>query len=59
MKLQEVKEIAKGKGIKAVGMKKADLIKTIQRSEGNIDCYNTGMSLNCGQDACLWRQDCA
>jgi hypothetical protein len=58
MKMEEVKEIAKGLGIKPGKMKKSDLIQEIQRAEGNEDCYNTGRADSCGQDSCAWREDC-
>ena len=58
MKMQEVREIAKKMGIKTANMKKADIIKAIQLAEGNIDCYDSGKSAECGQDNCLWREDC-
>ncbi len=58
MKLQEVKVIAKNKGIKPTNMKKADLIRAIQRSEGNQDCFNDTEAKECDQTNCLWREDC-
>lgn len=58
MKLAEIKEIAKQRGIAAGRMKKRDLVRAIQKSEGSIECYYTGKSGFCGQDACLWRKDC-
>jgi hypothetical protein len=58
MKIQEVREIAKQRDIRTANMKKVDIIRTIQREEGNSDCYNTGYSDHCGQDACCWRDDC-
>ncbi len=58
MKMQEIKEIAKQRGVKAGNLKKADLIKAIQRMEGNADCYAEGKAAACGQDQCLWRDDC-
>jgi len=58
MKMQEVREIAKKMGIKTANMKKADVIRAIQLAEGNIDCYDSGKSAECGQDNCLWREDC-
>lgn len=40
MTLKQVKEIAKGKGVKVGNMKKKDdIIRTIQRAEGNLDCF--------------------
>ena len=59
MKVQEVREIAKQRGIKApAAVKKADLIRSVQQAEGNEACYDTGKAAVCGQDACLWREDC-
>lgn len=58
MKIQEIKEIAKERGVKVGTMKKADLVKAIQRAEGNEDCFAAGKAATCGQDQCLWREDC-
>lgn len=58
MTLVELKEIAKQHNIKAGKMKKADLIRAIQSAEGNEQCFDTGKSAQCGQEECLWRDDC-
>lgn len=58
MKIQEIKKIAKTKGIKATNMKKTELILTIQRAESNFDCYGSAVSGFCDQFNCLWREDC-
>lgn len=59
MKLQEIKAIAKSKGMKDVNMKKDELIRAIQRHEGNQDCFgNNERAKNCGQKDCTWRKDC-
>jgi len=58
MKLAEVKQIAKDRGLQVRNLKKADLIRSIQLSEGNNDCYNTDSAESCGQGSCLWRDDC-
>jgi len=58
MKLDEVKKIAAELGIKAGKLRKADLIQQIQQAEGNDQCYATGKSAVCGQEDCLWRDDC-
>lgn len=58
MTLKQIKEIAKGKGIKAGNMKKEDVIRAIQRDEGNFDCFGTAVSRECDQLDCLWREDC-
>jgi hypothetical protein len=59
MKMQELREIAKKRGIKTANMKKTDIIRAIQRDESNADCYNTGNADKCGQMECLWKADCA
>jgi len=58
MKLDEIKAIAKEKGIKPGRMKKVELVRAIQEVEGNYTCFETGQVNSCGQDACLWREDC-
>lgn len=58
MKLEAVKQIAKQRGLQLKNMKKADLIRSIQQDEGNSPCYNTDTSGTCGQECCLWRDDC-
>ncbi len=58
MKLQEIKAIAKSRGLKNVNFKKADLIRVIQKSEGNQDCFGSIKSNACGEINCLWREDC-
>jgi hypothetical protein len=39
-------------------MRKADLIRAIQRAEGNFDCYGTATEEECDQEECLWREEC-
>ncbi len=58
MKLREIKAIAKAKGIKADDLKKPELIRAIQRAEGNFDCYGSATSGFCDQPNCMWRKDC-
>lgn len=58
MKLDEVKKIAVQHGIKVGRQRKAELIQQIQQAEGNDPCYATGKSDVCGQEQCLWREDC-
>ncbi len=59
MKLDEIKEIAKRHDIKVSKMKKVDLVTAIQQAENNEVCFETGKADSCGQDSCLWREDCA
>ena len=37
---------------------KSDLIRTIQKKEGNFDCYGQALTGECGQVNCSWRKDC-
>jgi len=59
MKVEDIKEIARQHGIKTGKMKKNELIKTIQNTEGNEECFASGKAMECGQGNCLWREDCA
>ena len=58
MKLQKVRAIAKEKGIRAGNLEKGDLIRAIQRREGNFQCYGSATAGECDQVNCLWREDC-
>jgi len=58
MTVKEIKEIAARMGLDAGKMKKNELIRTIQRTEGNPDCFDTGKAAVCGENECLWRNDC-
>ncbi len=58
MRVDEIREIAKKRGLKPGKLKKAELVRTIQNAEGNTACYETGKAGACGQEHCLWREDC-
>lgn len=58
MELQEIRRIARAMGVRTKGMEKAELIRAIQRAEGNFDCYGTAVDEECDQESCLWREDC-
>jgi hypothetical protein len=58
LNLQKIKTIAKAQGINARNLKKTDLIRTIQKAEGNSDCYGSATYGICEQMICLWREDC-
>jgi len=58
MTLKQVKEIAKEKGVRVGNMKKENIIRAIQRTEGNFDCFGTATAGVCDQLNCLWRDDC-
>lgn len=58
MNMQEIREIARERGIKPGKLTKVELVKELQRGEGNFDCYSTAVDKFCDQAACLWRTDC-
>jgi len=58
MKIQEIQKIAKNMGINTFRMKKADIVRAIQRAENNMDCFYTPRVEYCGELLCLWREDC-
>ncbi|MBP7836282.1 MAG: SAP domain-containing protein [Candidatus Omnitrophica bacterium] len=58
MRLSEIEKKAKSLGIKDTWRySKKDLIKSIQRKEGNFDCFGTARGV-CSQMACCWRVEC-
>jgi len=59
MNMNQVKEIARDRGVKPGKHKKAELIRLIQSCENNPQCFNTGYALECQQEECLWRGDCS
>lgn len=58
MIMQEIRELAKVRGIKPGKLTKPGLIRTIQLEEGNFPCFATAISGECDQTGCLWREDC-
>lgn len=58
MKLQDVRTIARNHRLKPDGSTKAELIRKIQREEGNFDCFSSATRGHCDQHLCLWRNDC-
>lgn len=59
MNIHEVKEKAAKLGIKPGKKSKADLIRCIQESEGNIPCFQTVAFSTCFEEECCWRTDCS
>jgi len=53
-----IRRMAKSMGINTYQMKKTDIIRSIQKKEGNIDCYGTSRVESCQELTCLWRDDC-
>jgi hypothetical protein len=57
MTVKELQKLAKGLGIKDAGLRKFELIREIQKTEGNFDCFGTAIEY-CDQTGCLFRDDC-
>ena len=53
-----IRRMAKSMGINTYQMKKKDVIRAIQKKEGNIDCYGTSRVESCQELNCSWRDDC-
>ncbi|MFM1896427.1 MAG: hypothetical protein RLZZ385_1501 [Pseudomonadota bacterium] len=58
MNVQQIKTIAKERGLKPGKLAKTDLIRLIQQEEGNFACFGTAITGECDQTGCLWREDC-
>jgi len=58
MNLKEIKDMAKSQDIKVGNMKKENIIRAIQRAEGNFDCFGSAITGECNQMNCIWRGDC-
>jgi len=58
MNVQEIRVIAKERGIKPGKRPKLELVKAIQKKEGNFECFATAVDGVCDQVSCLWRKDC-
>jgi hypothetical protein len=54
MKIQAIRTIAEKIGVKVGSHDKVALIRTIQRAEGNNDCFATSFVRACNQLNCLW-----
>ena len=58
MRLSDIQKKAQGISIKDTWKySKKELIKTIQKKEGNYDCFGTSKDY-CDQEDCCWREDC-
>jgi len=58
MRLIEIERKARALGLKDTWkFSKKELIKQVQRKEGNFDCFANSTGY-CDQLACCWRDDC-
>lgn len=58
MTIQKVRKLARNQGLSPGKHDKIDLIRMMQRREGNFDCFATAIDGICDQNGCLWREDC-
>lgn len=58
MARKELLKLAKKFNIPHNGLTNIDLIRKVQQSEGNFDCYARASEGVCDQAECLWRPDC-
>jgi hypothetical protein len=58
MDIKEIRRIASRMVIDPKGLGKAELIRAIQRAEGNPECFGSAVSEDCDEEGCLWREDC-
>ena len=58
MHMNEIKHIARDRGVTPGRLKKVDLVRAIQKAEGNTSCFRTDQADGCDQGQCLWREDC-
>lgn len=57
MRLSEIQKKARVLGIRDTWKySKRELIRSVQRKEGNFDCFSTRTS--CDQMLCCWKSDC-
>jgi hypothetical protein len=58
MKIQDVRARAKALGLKKTfGLSKTELIRRVQKAEGNFDCFGSAKEY-CDQFRCCFREDC-
>lgn len=50
--------MARAMGVSTKGIGKAELVRAVQRAEGNFDCFGTAVEGECDQEDCMWREDC-
>jgi len=58
MNMNEIKTIAAEHGVKPGKLKKAELVRAIQKAENNPECFMIGLLDQCVEYDCLWRGGC-
>lgn len=57
MNQKELQRLARQYLIFGDGLSESNLVRKIQRAEGEVDCFATGRT-TCDNTTCRWRQDC-
>jgi len=57
MTIRELQKMARRLGINTGGLNRIDLVRAIQRGEGNFACFGTAVG-SCDQINCRFREDC-
>jgi hypothetical protein len=58
MNMKEIRSLAVEMGLKPGKLTKVPLVRTLQKHEGNFDCFATATDGFCDQGLCAWRDDC-
>ena len=57
MRWNDIRKQARSLGIKTRNLTKAEVIRALQRAEGNFDCFGRSEGY-CDRGDCAWRDDC-
>ena len=59
MNMTEIRERAAAAGVSGGSkLRKAELIRKVQQTEGNHSCYGADWRHSCAEMFCCWRDDC-
>jgi len=59
MKMKEIRQLAREMNIKIpFAVTKIEAVRTIQKSEGNFDCFARAGNGFCDQEGCIFLDDC-
>jgi hypothetical protein len=59
MNMTEVRERSRMMELtRTAKLRKGEIIRTIQKTEGNQDCFGASWRFDCRQLDCCWRKDC-
>jgi hypothetical protein len=58
VKIDSLQKKAEALGVKSKGMKKPELIRSIQAAEGNQQCFGAPRSTDCPHTDCCFLSDC-